>query len=159
MKKLNKKSKEILATGLTFISRFSLLPANFSPLGSLGFFGQNAALYFGSILLFDLVRGGFYSGFIFNYLAFAGYYFLGKIAKTEKQQLALLPIASLLFFLISNFGVWLNWYPHNLTGLFDCYTLALPFYQNTLMGDLFFGYGFLAIKKIVKTKLTKVEIA
>lgn len=49
--------------------------------------------------------------------------------------------SSTLFFLITNFGVWAppnNWYTHDLEGLIQSYTLALPFFRNTLIGDL--GY-------------------
>ena len=59
-------------------------------------------------------------------------------------------LASLLFFLISNFGVWLNWYPRTTEGLVHCYLLALPFYGRTLMGDLSFGYGYLLLRQLVK---------
>lgn len=49
--------------------------------------------------------------------------------------------SSILFFIITNFGVWApssNWYPHTLNGLIECYTLAVPFFRNTILGDL--GY-------------------
>ncbi len=48
--------------------------------------------------------------------------------------------ASTLFFLITNFAVWAlsNWYPHTPQGLLWAYTLGLPFFRNTLLGDL--GY-------------------
>jgi hypothetical protein len=146
MKKLSK----IITPILVYISRFGFLPANISPLGSFGFFGGNFFLYFLTIVAFDFTKGGFYSGFIFTYVGFAMYWLLGKLAKTQKSKLLLLPIASFSFFLVSNFGVWLYWYPHTLSGLVTCYTLAIPFYKSTLMGDLFFGYGFMGYKLIVK---------
>jgi hypothetical protein len=48
--------------------------------------------------------------------------------------------ASTIFFLVTNFGVWLGWtiYPRSGVGLVECYTAGLPFYGNTLAGDLFF---------------------
>jgi len=44
---------------------------------------------------------------------------------------------SILFFLITNFGVWAtaNWYPHTFGGLFACYVAAIPFFGNELAGD------------------------
>ncbi len=49
--------------------------------------------------------------------------------------------ASLLFFLISNFGVWASGglYPPTASGLTLCYAAGLPFLGNTLLGDLFFS--------------------
>lgn len=45
---------------------------------------------------------------------------------------------SLLFFLLSNFGVWVEgWlYPKTWAGLAACYVAGLPFYRNQLLGDL-----------------------
>ena len=51
-------------------------------------------------------------------------------------------LASFLFFLISNFGVWILGYPKNLEGLMLCYTMAIPFFGYSIAGDLFFGYLF-----------------
>jgi len=49
-------------------------------------------------------------------------------------------LASLQFFLVTNFGVWAvgggHWYPHTLAGLASCYWLGLPFLSRTLLGDL-----------------------
>ncbi len=46
-------------------------------------------------------------------------------------------LASLAFFLISNFGVWLGgYYGLTLEGLVACYVAAIPFWGNSLIGDL-----------------------
>lgn len=48
--------------------------------------------------------------------------------------------ASTLFYLISNFGVWLGgWYSFSLAGLWACYVNAIPFYGYTIVGDLLFS--------------------
>ena len=48
-------------------------------------------------------------------------------------------ISCMLFYLISNFGVWLisNMYSKNINGLIDCYIMAIPFLQNSLISSLF----------------------
>ena len=128
-----------------FASRFGVLPPNFSPLGSFGFFGKSLPLFFATIFIFDFFFGGLYSGFIFTYIGFFGYYLFGLLAKNKLgRQILLLPIASFFFFLTSNLGSFFAMYPHTLTGLIECYTLALPFYGNTMLGDLTFGYSFVA---------------
>lgn len=47
---------------------------------------------------------------------------------------------SLLFFIVTNLGVFLfqDFYPKNWNGLCQCYLMALPFFRNALLGDLFF---------------------
>jgi len=49
-------------------------------------------------------------------------------------------VASLLFFIITNFFVWLGSgiYSHNLKGLIQCYVAAIPFGLNTLLGTLIY---------------------
>lgn len=66
--------------------------------------------------------------------------------------------ASLFFFIVTNFGVWFaGWYPHNWTGLWQCYINALPFFRISLLGDIFFvsllagAYNF-AFAKIVSPR-------
>jgi len=45
-----------------------------------------------------------------------------------------------LFFLITNFGVWsLGSYGYTLEALITCYTLAIPFFGNTLIATLIFS--------------------
>ena len=61
--------------------------------------------------------------------------------------------ASFSFFLISNLGVWFLSYPLNLKGLTTCFVLALPFFVNSLSGDLFYSLVLdLSIKKIKQPK-------
>ncbi len=54
-------------------------------------------------------------------------------------------VSSILFFIITNFAVWLvpnGMYTKNLTGLVHCYIMALPFFRNSLIGDFFYGFIF-----------------
>lgn len=69
-------------------------------------------------------------------------------------------IGSLLFYLITNFGVWLggSLYSKDLTGLLSSYAAGLPFLLNQVLGTLFYGfviYGFylaLQPKKVLRAK-------
>lgn len=63
--------------------------------------------------------------------------------------------SSTLFFLATNFAVWAtaDWYPKTWAGLQLCYTLAIPFFRNTMLGDLvfvgvLFG-GWVVVSKVV----------
>ncbi|MFN3713194.1 MAG: DUF6580 family putative transport protein [Alcanivoracaceae bacterium] len=53
---------------------------------------------------------------------------------------------SLIFFVITNLGVWLSGslYPMTGEGLLNCYLMAVPFLWKTLAGDLFFVVMFYA---------------
>jgi hypothetical protein len=60
----------------------------------------------------------------------------------NSRRIAIAALASsLLFFGITNFAVWLTLgiYPKDVSGLIECYTIALPFFQNTLAGDLVYN--------------------
>ncbi len=63
--------------------------------------------------------------------------------------------ASVSFFLISNFAVWMVWrdmYPKTFDGLMACYVAGLPFFRSGFASDLlftgvFFGIGYLASRE------------
>ena len=50
-------------------------------------------------------------------------------------------VGSIIFFLISNFGVWISspGYPLNFSGLLSCYTAAIPFFRNTLSSTIIYS--------------------
>ena len=47
---------------------------------------------------------------------------------------------SVWFFITTNFAVWIIWdyYPKTIEGLLSCYTLAIPFFKNTLISTCLF---------------------
>jgi len=48
--------------------------------------------------------------------------------------------AAAVFYLVSNFGVWLaGMYPATLNGLAKCYLMGLPYLGRSLLGDLIYG--------------------
>ena len=57
--------------------------------------------------------------------------------------------ASLIFFVLTNLGVWLGGelYPMTTEGFFDCYAMAIPFLKNQIAGDLIFSFGFGLVAK------------
>ena len=126
-------------------------PPNFTPIGAMALFGGayfgRRALAFaaplGALLLSDLVIG-FHSGMPYVYGSVALIVLLGwAIAR----RIALVSVAaaavasSVMFFIVTNFGTWATGelYPQTVTGLVACYVAAIPFFQNTLAGDLLFS--------------------
>ena len=122
-------------------------PPNFSPVTAIALFGglnfsdKRIAFSIPLIILFlsDLILGISIIN-LFVYTGFSIIVFLGTKIKSIKFGNIIL--SSFIFFLISNFGVWIIGYPKNLEGLIMCYTMAIPFFGYSIAGDLFFGYLF-----------------
>ena len=110
-----------------------------------------------ALFLSDLVLG-FYHHMEVVYLSFALIVVIGLWLQKRRTALSIAGAAlasSVLFFVLTNFGVWAfdALYPKTLEGLVACYVAAIPFFQNTLLGDLFytavlFG-GFALLKRQV----------
>ena len=68
-----------------------------------------------------------------------GFALSGRV--TAVRTIAAAAGGSVAFFAWTNFGVWLlsGMYPHTAPGLVACYTLALPFLRNSLLGDVAFS--------------------
>lgn len=125
-------------------------PPNFSPIDAMALFsgaylGRRVLAFaapLGALLLSDLVLG-FYHGQATVYFSVALIVMIGMVALTRRTPLRIgaAGIAgSVLFFVITNFGMWLfsGIYPRTLVGLEACYVAAIPFFRNTLAGDLFY---------------------
>lgn len=109
-------------------------------------------LALGAKLVYDLMnysRHGYDADYlpIWNlYLCFAAYGVLGwaLLRRTENPLRigGVTLVASLLFFLVTNFGSWLGQslpYDRGPAGLLESYWMALPFWRGTLVSDLVFS--------------------
>ncbi len=71
---------------------------------------------------------------------YGSYFLIGVLSlyMGAKNILYMPLLASILFFIITNFGVWATgtMYARTFAGLLECYTMALPFFRGTLAGDL-----------------------
>lgn len=174
-------------TLMMFLAAFSRLiphPPNFAPIGAMALFG---AAYFSqrylsflipisSMWLSDLALNNivyaryfdhfvwFYQGFYWTYGAFIFIGLLGfLLLKKVKVQTVLIGSvsASILFFLLSNFGVWFSgtMYPKDLNGLMACYTAAIPFFKNTIIGDLVYCSVLFGAFEFAQTKIPALQSA
>ncbi len=152
----------LAAIALTFLARLWLpAPYNFVPVGALALF---AGAYFrslkwallvpvaamfatDSILHLQYVLGGSeWPGYhtllpivYFSYLLMVliGSGLRGRINIINVPLSAI--AGSILFFIVTNFGVWaMGGYTYTFAGLVECYTLAIPFFRSTLLGNLFY---------------------
>jgi hypothetical protein len=86
---------------------------------------------------------GFYSGQWINYLLLLSTTLIGWALKgnTRVSMFAGAIIAPTVYFLLSNFNVWVGGhvtYPRTFDGLMQSYINGLPFYRNALIGTLVF---------------------
>ncbi len=92
-----------------------------------------------ALFLSDLILG-FYRHMEIVYGSFLLVVFLGFWLQRKRSALRIAGAAlasSVIFFIVTNFGVWAfeSLYPKTAAGLLACYVAAIPFFQNTLVGD------------------------
>lgn len=87
-----------------------------------------------------LYRGALWSYAAFGLVVIYGYTLFRNGVDLSKVLFGSLG-ASLIFFILSNFGVWASTgaYPVNFSGLMMCYNMGLPFLLNQVLGDLFYS--------------------
>lgn len=119
---------------------------NVTPLAAMALFGgayldKRWAFGFPLIALFvsDMILG-FHDTMFFVYVSFLLTGLIGYALRKHRQLQYILAGAltsSVLFYLITNVGVWLvgSMYPKTFSGLLEAYYLALPFFRNSLLGD------------------------
>jgi len=135
------------------LSRLVPHPANVTAVGGLAIF-SGARLEFkkaiivtlGTMFLSDIILG-FHSVMWATYGSLLLAVLLGKLVQNKRSigwVAGLTLTSSIVFYLITNFAVWLvpgSMYPKTLEGLFQSYVMALPFFRNSLIGDT--GYTFI----------------
>jgi len=149
-----------------------LLPhlPNFTPVMAVGLFG---GAYFSKKLSFFLpfaimLASDFFIGFydirlmVFVYGAVACFVLIGFNLKKNRKWgniMANSLLASFIFFVVTNFAVWIfsDWYPKNIFGLFQCFYLALPFFKNSLLGDIFYSSMFFGVFKSAEFLFEKLQ--
>lgn len=87
---------------------------------------------------------GFYGHMEIVYGSFASVVAIGLLLRTRRTVPmigAAVLAGSILFFVLTNLGVWATsgLYPRTMPGLVTCYTAALPFCRNTLAGDAIYA--------------------
>ncbi len=147
------KTRFLVIIGMILAAIFSRLiphPPNFAPLSAVALF---SGAYFSSkkqaflipllALFFSDLILGFHSTMPVTYLSFLLIVFIGLWLKEKRSVIYIAEASvasSILFFVTTNFGVWAfsQLYPKTIGGLLTCYVAAIPFFHNTLLGDLFY---------------------
>ncbi len=161
----------LLLVAFAVVSRLAPHPANVAPLAAVALFGgallpRKLAVIvpLAAMVLSDLVLGMHSLVFLtwgsFTVVAFASSYRFGDV--TVKKVVVSTIGASVFFYLVTNFGVWAEgrMYAVTLEGLMQCYYNALPFFRNTLIGDMAYsGLLFGAYAVIASYSNQKVHIS
>lgn len=148
---------------LAALSRLLPHPDNVTPVGAMALFGGAyfsrkylafliplLAMWLSDMVLnnviFPRLYPEYYDGFVWmgNLWVYASFILIGVIGMGLLKKVNVANVvgvsllASVLFFLITNFGVWAvdPIYPKTGGGLLAAYGAGLPFFRNTLLGDL-----------------------
>lgn len=167
---------------LAAMSRLLPHPPNFTPIAAIALFGAAyiaprwlavllplVSLWLSDLFLNNIIYSEYNEGFVwftgslfwiygsFLLISLLGFFALGKISAGRIAGISV--IASVLFFLISNFGVWVlgGMYPLTASGLIACYTAAIPFFGNTLLGDLCYTGTMFASFALLQKKFPSLQ--
>ena len=155
-------------------SKFVPHPVNFAPIGAIALFAgahfvsKRAAFLVPllALLIGDLVTG-LHSLIPFVYGCFALNVLLGfwiKRHQSTSRVLAATLIGAGIFFLVTNFGSWIAYdtYPKTAPGLLACYAAGIPYFINSILGDLFYVavlFGALAFAEAKFPAVRRAEVA
>jgi hypothetical protein len=145
-------------------------PWNFVPVAAMAMFGGAYLNKKWAVVLplAAMIVSDFYIGFdsVESRLAVYGCFivssFIGLYIRNHKNFATVVGgsiLGSLVFFLVTNF-VWLHspgMYPHSLEGMIASYTNALPFFRNTLLGDLFYVGVLFGSYELVRSGILKYK--
>ena len=158
--------------GIILAAAFTRLiphPPNATAIGAIALFGgayfNKKSLAFAvpliAMFLSDLIIG-FHPGMYAVYLSFALIVMIGMTLKNKKKVVNIFLAsvsASVLFFVVTNFALWLTGilYPKTIAGLAECFVAAIPFFHYTLFGDLFFVGVLFGLFEFAKVKFPQLE--
>ena len=161
-----------ILTLMVFAAAFVRLiphPPNFAPVAAMALFG---GAYFNkkwvaflvplaAMFVTDLFLG-FHPTIWAVYLSFGLIVVIGMVMIKQKKVTNIFfasVTASVAFFIITNFGVWLStpYYEKTGAGLAACYTAAIPFFHQTLLSDLFFVAILFGLFEILKAKVPSLS--
>ena len=153
----------LLMIFMAALSRLLPHPDNVTPVGAMALFGGAyfsrkylvflvpiLTMWFSDLVLNNVIYArlypDYYDGFVWmgNLWVYASFILIGFIGMkwlqkvTTKQVIGASLIASILFFLVTNFGAWMvdPLYPKTPSGLLAAFGAGIPFFRNTLLGDL-----------------------
>ncbi|MEY4217415.1 MAG: hypothetical protein RLZZ68_1871 [Bacteroidota bacterium] len=173
-----------IIAALIFIAALSRVlphPYNFTPLMAISLFGAAhftrkwqaiviplvatwlSDLFINNVLYQSSDFVWIYQGFYWQYSTYLltgilGLFMLRKVNVSRVFGSSLM--AALLFFAVSNFGVWVGSmsYPHTLNGLLTCYAAGIPFLGGTVLGNVFYGAALFGLFHILQHRWDAIKL-
>ena len=143
-------------------SRFIPHPPNFTSLLALSFYvpALLGLRYLPALLISFAITDmviGYHTGTFFTW---GSVFLIGLMAnsfsKTLTSRLSGALIGAVIFFTITNFGVWASgMYGYTMTGLISCYTLAIPFFAYSVISTIVFSFIIEVFYKTYQLKILK----
>ena len=143
-------------------SRFIPHPPNFTSLLALSFYvpALLGLRYLPALLISFAITDmviGYHTGTFFTW---GSVFLIGLMAnsfsKTLTSRLSGALTGAVIFFTITNFGVWASgMYGYTMTGLISCYTLAIPFFAYSVISTIVFSFIIEIFYKSYQLKILK----
>ena len=146
-------------------------PPNFTPILAAAIFAPyiinnkwvSIAVPLAAMLIADLFIG-FHPYILWVYGAIAlstlFSFALKKFGRMYIQLGIMAILSSLIFFVVTNFAVWLVWdfYPKTFDGLILCYVAGLPFLRNTLMSTILYTGFFVLLIDVLRNSSVGLKL-
>lgn len=183
---MNKK-RFLILSGFILVAAVSRLvphPYNFAPIGAMSIFGAAyfadkrmsfmiplIAMFVSDLLVNNLLYAAYYDSFVLvrpeslwvygavALMVVAGIFILKKVNMKRVAGGSL--AASVIFFLVTNFGAWVGnpMYPQTFYGLMSSYAMGIPFFHLTVLGDLFYSGVLFGAFEFVKNRYPSLQKA
>lgn len=145
------------------LSRILPHPPNFTAVGAVAIFGGSLfsktyksilipliSIFLSDIIINNTLYSSYYEGFTFfsegSLVVYASIILMSVIGHSFIKMnviriTSVVTLSTLLFFILTNFAVWYGspMYSKDISGLLSCYTMAIPFGLNSLIGNLTFS--------------------
>ena len=141
----NKKNLQSFFLIFFFLTISRLIPhePNFTPILSISILGFLFSTIL-SVKVLIVLGSMFFSDLIIGTHDFILYVYFSLIIliifSNSKNYIYMIFFGPLIFFIITNFGVWLNssYYTKNINGLIESFYMAIPFFKNTILSTFFY---------------------
>ena len=151
-------------------SRCVLHIPNFTPVVALALFSgaylpkRYAVVYPLALMVISDFFIGWHDTIWFTWGSVAAISVFGFWVKNHKNPVTILSsslLASVFFFVVTNFGTWYasNLYPRTWEGLQSCFILAVPFFRATVLSTVAYAFVIFGLYELMAARIKKTQLA